>query len=163
MDKWDNFWVTTGNSSGVYVYNNSGTHLETASNAGLSAPNNVACDSLGNCWVEDCTNSNVQLYNSSGTYVRTISSSGSGAGQLNCPAGLALVPYVWVVDANNQRIEKFTTSGSFVTQFGCASGACSAGSGNGQFNFVNNGCNAVTVDSSGNIWVVDDNNLGIQE
>jgi tripartite motif-containing protein 71 len=42
---------------------------------------------------------------------------------------------VWVVDGVNHRAQKFNCSGTYLSQLGCASGACTPGAGNGQFNY----------------------------
>jgi prepilin-type N-terminal cleavage/methylation domain-containing protein len=67
--------------------------------------------------------------------------------------------YIYVTDLNNNRVEIFNTSGSYIGQIGCATGACSTGSGNGQFN----GPFGIAIDSSGNIWVADYYNSRVQK
>jgi streptogramin lyase len=71
----------------------------------------------------------------------------------------------WVVDPGNNRIQKFNSSGSWlqtVPGSGCAGAsppACTAGSGNGQFS----GPKKVAIDSSGNLWVIDNGNHRVEE
>jgi streptogramin lyase len=67
--------------------------------------------------------------------------------------------YIYVVDNGGNRVEVFNSNGTYLSQIGCATGACSAGSGNGKFN----GPQGVSVDKSGNIWVADWNNGRIEE
>jgi hypothetical protein len=56
---------------------------------------------------------------------------------------------VYVADSSNSRIEKFTSNGSYLTQWG------STGSGNGQFEYPG----GIAVDSSNNVYVVDNNRV----
>ncbi len=78
---------------------------------------------------------------------------GSGNGQFNSSVGVAVdgSGNVYVADRANDRVEKFTNTGTYISQLGCASGACSPGSGNGQFS----GPDGVAVDGSGNVYVAD--------
>lgn len=60
--------------------------------------------------------------------------------------------YIYVSDAGGNRVEVFNSSGSYLRQIGCSgTNACSAGSGNGQFNVAS----GVTIDTSGNLWAAD--------
>jgi sugar lactone lactonase YvrE len=70
-----------------------------------------------------------------------------------------LTSFMLVADQFNNRVQKLTLTGGFVDQLGCASGACTAASTNGQFNDPED----VAVDGSGNIWVTDTNNNRVQK
>jgi tripartite motif-containing protein 71 len=58
-----------------------------------------------------------------------------------------------VADTVNQRVQAFTSAGTFLGKFG------SAGSGNGQFS----GPQGVAVNSSGDVYVVDDGNSRVEK
>src|SRR5271166_651061 len=80
------------------------------------------------------------------------------------PSGRSVSGTIWVTDANNNRMEKFNSSGTFIMGIGDGyngvSGAIgSSGSGNGQLNHPDN----ITIDASGNIWVLDEENYRVQE
>lgn len=68
--------------------------------------------------------------------------------------------YIYVADCGGNRIEIFNSGGVYQSQIGaCSSGACTTGTGNGQFN-----CPAgLAFDSSGHLWAVDSNNNRIEE
>ncbi|HEU5046989.1 MAG TPA: 6-bladed beta-propeller [Rickettsiales bacterium] len=71
---------------------------------------------------------------------------------------------VYVVDINHNRVQVFDKTGAYVSGIGASyngvSGAVgSSGSGNGQFNSPV----GITIDPSGNIWVVDTGNHRVQK
>jgi prepilin-type N-terminal cleavage/methylation domain-containing protein len=68
--------------------------------------------------------------------------------------------YLYVTDAHGNRVEIFDMSGTYIGQIGCATGACSSGSGNGQFSGLQG---AVAFDASGNIWVADNGNNRVEK
>ena len=113
-------------------------------------------------------------------FLTQFGSSGTGDGQFNQAWGVAVSSgHVFVSDLN-ERINEFTTTGTFlgwlgkctggvncdtVTDtsigFSCTAATCSGltfGSGDGQFN----GPRGLAVDSSGNLYVVDEGNQRIQ-
>jgi hypothetical protein len=104
---------------------------------------------------------------------------GVSAGRIGIPSGIAVDPHlpgdVYIVDSNNQRIDVFTPWGSFVrawgwgvkdgkaeletctTQTECQKGQ--VGSGAGQFDDPE----AVTVDGSGDVYVMEAENHRVQK
>jgi tripartite motif-containing protein 71 len=115
-------------------------------------------------------------------FLREFGSSGTGDGQFTQAWGVAVdgTGHVFVSDLNN-RINEFTTTGTFLGWLGycssgthcdtvhkhsvgftCTAATCSGltfGSGDGQFN----GPRGLAVDSSGNVYVVDEGNARIQK
>jgi NHL repeat-containing protein len=109
---------------------------------------------------------------------------GSGAGQCIIPRGIAADPNapgsVYVADQNNHRVDEFNAFGEFVKAWGwdvdattpgsgfevCSAESgdvCQAGSvggGAGQFGEAPEG---VAVDSSGDVYVVDESNLRVEK
>jgi len=144
-------------------------------------PAGIAIDnSSGNVFVTDQYNNRIEKFTSTGGYLTKWGSSGTGEGQFNylysnVPMGIAVDSSgnVFVTDTANNRIQKFDTNGNFITMWGwgVATGAnqfetctssCQAGvygSSDGQFKNPM----GVTVDSSGNVFVVDTYNNRIQE
>jgi DNA-binding beta-propeller fold protein YncE len=101
-------------------------------------------------------------------------SEGTGDGQFRGPAGVAVDQAsndVYVVDRGDNRVEKFEASGAFVSIFGAdvggpgvnvcttACGPGTQGSGDGQFSSPS----GITVDSSGNVYVVDSANNRVEK
>jgi YD repeat-containing protein len=143
---------------------------------GLKEPRSAAFDSSGNLWVTDTVNDRIEKFSPAGRLVAAYGSYGTEGGQFISPWGIAVnqsTGNVYVTDQGNYRVEEFSPSGVFVRAMGwgvsdgkaeyerCTSG-CKAGilgSGGGQFSTLA----GVTVDSSGNVWVVDFGNNRIQE
>jgi|GEM_PF-2556703 prepilin-type N-terminal cleavage/methylation domain-containing protein len=133
----------------------------------FNGPNDLALDASGNIWVSDGGNNRVEEFTSAGTYVASsaFGSYGTNAGQFNGPNKLAVdgSGNLLVIDFGGNRVEKFSPAGSFISQFpscGTGSQACAWGA-------TSSGMLAdptdVTVDGSGNIWVVDNNNQRIDK
>ena len=97
-------------------------------------------------------------FGSSGTgngefeYIQALAIGGgtSGGGAPDSVAGAGI--FLWTDDIGN-RVEEFSATGTYEGQIGCASGACTAGSGNGEL--LDSPYLGITTDSNGNIWVAD--------
>ena len=102
-------------------------------------------------------------------------SAGSGAGQLGTPKGVATDPSgdVYVADEFNQRIDEFSAAGAFIkaygwgvsdgaSQFETCTSTCQAGIGGGGAGQLDDP-EGVATDSSGDVYVADDNNSRIDE
>ena len=140
------------------------------------SPVGEAVDSSGDLWVVDSGNDRVEEFSSSGALIRKFGSEGAGGGQFKSPWGIAInrsTGNVYVSDVTNDRVQEFSSSGVFVRTFGFGVGngkdefetctsSCEAGisgSGNGQFSKAQ----GIAIDSSGNVWVVDESNLRVEE
>jgi YD repeat-containing protein len=141
-------------------------------------PEGSAVDAMGDVWVADEGNSRIEKFSSTGTVIGAYGSKGSGAAQFSEPFGVAVnrTPgsgAIYVTDSGNNRIVELNAGGEFLEAIGwgvsdgkaelevckssCKAGI--AGSGSGQLN----GPSGVTIDSAGNIWVVDGGNDRVEE
>ena len=164
------------NASGTYISQigicGSGACTGTSTNGGFKIGYDlagIAIDASGNIWVSDPLNSRVEKLSSSGAYISQLGNCSSGAcsyststSTLVAPAGIAIDSSgnVWVADSGNNRVIEFSSGGAFLNQLGCTpAGSCASTSTNGGFNNPS----FVAFDSSGNIWVADDNNNRVEK
>jgi sugar lactone lactonase YvrE len=131
--------------------------------ASFSGPAGVAADGNGNVFVADAGNSSIRKISSSGAVTTFAGSSGSagsadgtgGVARFNAPQGIAVdaTGNIYVADTNNDTIRKITSGGTVTTLAGVAgqSGSSDGPGGSARFN----GPYALTVDSSGNVYVAD--------
>ena len=139
-------------------------------------PTSEAFDNSGDLWVVDSGNNRVQVFSAEGALLKTLGSEGTGGSQFKSPWGIVIsksTGNAYVTDVTNDRVEEFSSTGTFVRTFGfgvsngeekfeiCTSSctAGKAGSGNGQFKNPQ----GIAVDSSGNVWVVDEGNSRVEE
>jgi RHS repeat-associated protein len=109
----------------------------------------------GTLYVTDTGNNRVEEINEKSEPVGHFGAAGTGNGQLESPIGIATSPTtgnLYVVDTGNNRVQVFTPSGEYLTQF------ASFGTGNGQLDFPEGDA----IDSSGEIYVVDDLNHRVE-
>jgi DNA-binding beta-propeller fold protein YncE len=154
------------------------TAFGSAGSAGgqFSHPQGEAVDASGNLWVIDAGNNRVEKFSSSGTFIAAYGSAGSGSGQFSNPAAVAInqgTGNVYVTDGGNHRLVELNSVGGFVEAIGwgvsdgkaelevcklvCKAGI--AGAGNGQLSEPS----GLTLDSQGDIWVVDAGNDRVEE
>jgi hypothetical protein len=133
-----------------------------ARSLGMNDPGALAIGPDGNVYVTD-NSQRVTVISPAGRVLRRWGQPGSGPGEFRFvsdtsdPSALhgsiAVGPngMVYVSDSGNGRVEVFTPQGRFVRQFG------SPGAGKGQF------ANAymLVVDSAGDVYVIDDQNVGV--
>lgn len=128
-----------------------GTSNSGSANGQCNAPTDMCFDTSGNMYIVDAGNSRIQKWDADGFYVSKWGSAGSGNGQFNFTGGgfPSICFYnneLYVTDTGNDRVQVFNLSGSYQRQWG------SAGTGNGQFSLAN----GIAADSTGTIYVVDD-------
>ena len=123
---------------------------------GLSRPVDLAIAPNGDLYVTE-SGDRVAEITPSGSVVRQWGSTGSDPGQFDfnglqadngAYASIAVGPdgRVYVSDSDNHRVQVFASDGTFIRQFG------SDGFGRGQFRLAYD----LTVDASGNVYVLDD-------
>jgi prepilin-type N-terminal cleavage/methylation domain-containing protein len=176
-------WDKTGGCAYVYVvdelndrvqkFNTNGVYLSQYDTSCHSAsyPEDIVFTADGNYfYVTEGNNQRVEKFAvngngqclSSGGY-SSLGGAGSGNGQFSGPGpyGIAIDASgnFYITDPPNNRVEKFDSNFNYLSQIGCASGQCTAGSGNGQLHWPT----AITIDASGNIWVADTLNYRVQE
>jgi len=141
----------------------------------FNGPHGIAIDSSDDVYVVDSGNNRVQKFTRDGTFIREWGSLGTGEGQFNNPIGIEADSSddIWVADHNNHRIQKFDRNGNFLEMWGwgvqdgsstfqtCTSGCQQGkvGTGNGQFN----GPNGIAIDSSDDVYVVENDNNRVQK
>jgi YD repeat-containing protein len=163
--------VSSGAPVSAFQFGSSGS-----GNGQFNHPGGVAVDGSGNVWVADGGNNRIQKFSSSGVFIGSYGSKGTGGGQFEGAVGIAVnktTGNVYATDPNNNRVQEFSSSGTFVRTFGfgvsngeakfeiCTSScrAGTAGSGAGQVHIPT----GITVDPSGNVWVVDGENDRVEE
>ena len=145
-------------------------------NGQFKEPWAIAVDTSENVWALDTGNDRVEKFSPTGAFIAAYGKGGTGASEFKEPLGIAVnhtADNVYVADGENNRIEELNSSGGFVETIGwgvsdgkselevckssCKAGI--AGLGNGQLKYPT----ALTVDSNGDIWVVDNGNDRVEE
>ena len=143
----------------------------TGSNAQFNYPSGVAVDANGNVYVADQYNQTIRKITSAGavstlagTPGATGTSDGTGsAAQFYLPVGIAMGENgnLYVADQYNQTIRKITPAGVVSTLAGTIR---SAGSADGVGRVAQfNGPAGITMDTTGNLYVTDQNNHTIRK
>ncbi|HEY5286439.1 MAG TPA: hypothetical protein VIJ50_04980, partial [Solirubrobacteraceae bacterium] len=142
----------------------------------LNRPVSDAIDSSGDIWVADWANNRIVKFSPTGTVIGSYGSYGSESGEMIDPWGISInrsTGNVYVTDQANMRVDEFASSGTFIDAmgWGVSNGAnelqtctstCRSGTGGsnpGQFSWLA----GITIDSSGNLWTVDNGNNRIEE
>ncbi|MGC4040186.1 MAG: T9SS type A sorting domain-containing protein [Flavobacterium sp.] len=135
----------------------------------FAAPKGIDVDSSGNIYVADANSNRIRKVTPAGV-VTTIAGDGTAgyldgqgtAARFNNPIGVAVASSgaIYVSDASNNRIRLIATSGAVTTVAGSGASGIVNGQGTAaQFNAPR----AITIDGSGNIYVVDYNNNRIRK
>jgi DNA-binding beta-propeller fold protein YncE len=176
-----NVYVTDRTTDELQVFDSTGDFVTEwggtgTANGKFNEPDSVAVDSSGtNVYVADFSNSRIQKFNPTGTFQDAFGTNGAAEGELAGPEAVAVdsTGNVYVAELFNNRIQKFDSSGNFVRMWGwgvddgssafqiCTS-SCQTGingAGDGQFD----GPVGLAIDSSDNVYVVDEFNQRVQE
>ncbi len=145
-------------------------------NGQFEFPTLAAVTSTGDIWVVDSTENRLQEFNEKGEYQTQFGSAGTGDGQFKFPFGIAVEPStgdIVVADREQARIQEFSSTGTFIRAFGYG-----VSNGESKFEICTSECHAgvggsgegqlyrpdgITLDSSGNIWTVDENDDRVEE
>ena len=183
VDSNDNVYVADSGNSTIRKITSAGVVTTFAGTAGQQGsadgtgaaarfqyPAGIAVDSNGNAYVSDTYNHTVRKITSAGVvtiFAGTAGQRGSadGAGadaRFQYPGGIAVdsSANVYVGDWGNRSIRKITPAGLVTTIAGGVSGGSADGNG-AAASF--NGVRGVAVDSSGNIFVADEDNSTIRK
>ncbi len=161
--------ITTFAGNGTYGYSGDGGP---ATSAELRSPSGVFVDSAGNVYIADSSNNRIRKVTTDGN-IATIAGNGNccyaGDGgpatsaQLNHPIGLWIdaLGNLFISDTNSQRIRMVLTNGIITTIAGNGNSGYS-GDGSPATAAQLNSPYGIALDSSGNIYVADQNNNAIR-
>ena len=180
VDSAGNVYITDAFNNRIQKFDSNGNFITKWGTRGydsgqFNAPIGIAIDSSDNVYVTEAYNNRVQKFDSSGTFITKWSSNeldsygapqnGGGNGEFYNPTGIAIdsSDNVYVADTSNHRIQKFSSTGAFITKWGSTDygsyGGSNPGSGNGEFSYPG----GISIDSSNNIYVADNQNDRIQK
>ncbi len=143
-----------------------------ATQAQVAGPMDIAIDDSGNLYLSDFGNNRIRKIDSSGT-ITTIAGSGtagdSGDGsaaikaQLRNPTGVTIdsVGNLYIADSNNHKIRKVTPNGKIETYAGTGERKLSGDGGSAKEATLNSPYD-LTIDATGNLYIVDQDNLRIR-
>ena len=180
VSEYGNHRVQKFSPSGVYMskFGDIGSD-----NGQFVAPMGLVVDSSDNIYVSDFGNNRVQKFDKDGNFIWWLgydgntggvhatgsATNGSSNGQFYRPKGIAIdaSDNIYVVDHYNARVQKFDKDGNFIWWLGYdgsttgihTTGAGVGGTGNGQLNYPER----ITIDSAGNIYVLEASSYRIQK
>jgi DNA-binding beta-propeller fold protein YncE len=159
VDAKDNVYVFTRAKPPVQVYSAKGKLLRSWGADTIASAHHIKIDHEGNVWISDVVNHTVEKYTPEGKLLLTIGTKGEAGRDkthLNKPTDMVIDPRtgdVFVSDGyGNARVVHFDKNGKYINEWG------ELGHGPGQFSIVH----AIVMDSKGNLYVADRNNVRIQ-
>jgi sugar lactone lactonase YvrE len=170
VDKSDNIYVADHDNHRIQKFDANGVFLSKwgsygTGNGEFNLPTGIAVDISGNVYVSELANSRIQKFSPNGEFITQWGTPGAGNGQFGSDnfidIAVSYSGYVYVLDSGNNRVQKFDLNGAYVAQWG------TPGASDGEFfftgAFTGDPPNGITVDGSGNIYVVDAGNYRIQK
>jgi uncharacterized protein (TIGR03437 family) len=162
--------ITTVAGNGSQGYSGDGGP---AVNAQLSLPRGVATDAGGNLYIAEAGNSRIRKVASNGTISTVAGTGGVGFGGdggqalnawLNHPWGVAVDASgnLYIADTTNHRIRKVIPDGNIATIAGTGT-AGFGGDGGPATSAMLNAPVAVTLDTSGNLYIADRDNQRVRK
>jgi DNA-binding beta-propeller fold protein YncE len=157
VDAKDHVYVFTRSDPPVQVYDTKGKLLRTWGKD-IKSSHHIKIDHEGNVWIADIGHHVVEKYTPDGKHLLTIGTKGTAGRDkthLNMPTDMAITPTgdVFVSDGyGNARIVHFDKTGKYLGEWG------ELGSGPGQFSIPH----AIALDSKGQLYVADRNNVRVQ-
>jgi DNA-binding beta-propeller fold protein YncE len=152
-DSKGNIWVADAENNRIQEFTEKGEFIrkfgtEGTGNGQLRLPFDVAVDSSGNVWVADGLNQRIQEFTETGTYVRQFAAGGYTYGVAIDSKG-----NVWNTNTSTSKmVQEHSATGSLIRSFGIP------GEGTGELADLR----GLTVDSNGNVWVIDSGNNRVQ-
>jgi uncharacterized protein (TIGR03437 family) len=161
--------INTYAGTGVANYSGDGGP---ATAAELFQPWQLALDGSGNLYVADWGNSRIRKINSTGV-ISTVAGGGAGALGDGGPATAATIGGNLLGIALDSAGNLYITSNARIRKVNAATGLISTIAGNGTAGFSGdgglatnatiNGANSISVDSSGNVYFTDEQNLRVRK
>jgi len=161
IDSSGDVWIAnrTGNTVTELSYFGSAISPSTGyAGGGLIEPLSLAIDSSGNIWIADGSGNSVTELSSSGSPISP--STGYTGGGLSGPSAVAIDASgnVWVANESDSTVTELSASGSPISP----STGYTGGGLNGPIG-PNSGSNGLAIDSTGNVWVANENTSTVTE
>ena len=127
-----------------------------ATSAQLSDPHGVAVDGAGNMYISDTGNNSIRKVDTSGIITTIVGNGTSYVGVLNHPLGLAVDASgnLYIADTYNNVVRRLSPAGSLTMVAGNGTASFS-GDGGPATSATLDAPSAVTVDSAGNLYILD--------
>jgi sugar lactone lactonase YvrE len=145
-----------------------------ATAARVNSPQGVAVDSSGNVYIADTSNNRIRKIDVTSGNISTVAGNGTGGyladnvaatgTRINAPRGVVVDSSgnLYIADTSNNRIRKVSTGGTITTYAG--TGAASFSGDNGAaISATIRAPQALTLDSSGNMYIADTTNHRIRK
>jgi streptogramin lyase len=158
VDAKDQVWVYTRANPPVQVYTTDGRFVRSWGENEIKTAHHIKFDAQGNVWLADIGYHVVMQFTPDGKLLKTLGTKGvpgSDTTHLDKPTDMAITPSgeVFVSDGyGNNRIVHFDANGKFVNAWG------KLGTGPGEFSLPH----AIALDSAGQLYVADRNNVRVQ-
>lgn len=157
VDSANNIYVVDFTTLRIQVFDSSGNFIRQWNTASPMGPASIGVDQQGYVYVDNFTRHNqyIQRFDNEGNLINEWGDHGSEPGQFigrgtTGPEDLAidLEGHIYVVDRVNQRIQKFDPEGNTLAVFG--------GESSSSGNVVLSNPIGLSIDSQGNMYVLDD-------